>query len=129
VNGLIPVIFVANRENEIERALNLADEYKLKAIIAGGQEAWKFTDRLKKQDVPVLLSMNFPKRTAAASPDADPESMDTLRFRAETPKTAGKLAAAGIKFAFQSGGATPADFLAAATKSTENGLSKDAAVR
>lgn len=129
VNGQIPVIFVANRENEIERALNLADEYKLKAIIAGGQEAWKFTDRLKKQNVPVLLSMNFPKRTAAASPDADPESMDTLRFRAETPKTAGKLAAAGIKFAFQSGGATPVDFLAAATKSTENGLSKDAAVK
>ena len=129
VNGTMPVIFVANRENEIERALNLADEYKIKAIIAGGQDAWKFTERLKKQNVPVLLSMNFPKRTAAASPDADPESMETLRFRAETPKTAGKLAAAGIKFAFQGGGATPADFLSAAAKSTDNGLSKDAAIK
>lgn len=129
VNGTMPVIFVANREVEIERALNLADEYKLKAIIAGGQDAYKFTERLKKGNVPVLLSMNFPKRTAAASPDADPESLETLRFRAETPKTAGKLAAAGVKFAFQNGGANPADFLAAATKSTENGLSKDAAIK
>jgi hypothetical protein len=129
VNGTMPVIFVANRENDIERALNLADEYKIKAIIAGGQEAYKFTERLKKQNVPVLLSMNLPKRTAAASPDADPESMDTLRFRAEAPKTAGKLAAAGIKFAFQNGGATPTEFLAAATKATENGLSKEVAIK
>jgi imidazolonepropionase-like amidohydrolase len=130
VNGQMPVILVANRENEIERALNLAKEYNLKAIIAGGQEAGKFVDRLKSQNIPVLLSMNFPKRTAAASPDADPETMDTLRFRAEVPKVAGKLAAAGIKFAFQNGGVTNVnDFVAAAVKSTENGLSKDAAIK
>jgi imidazolonepropionase-like amidohydrolase len=130
LNRQMPVIFTANLENEIVRALDLAKEYNLKAIIAGGQEAGKFTDRLKAQDVPVLLSLNFPKRTAAASLDADPESLDTLRFRAETPKTAGKLAAAGVKFAFQGGGLTSvSDFMANAVKSTENGLSKDAAVR
>lgn len=130
VNGEVPVILVANRENEIERALNLAKEYNLKAIIAGGQESGKFIDRLKAQNVPVLLSMNFPKRTASASPDADPEALDTLRFRAEVPKVAGKLAAAGVKFAFQNGGATNInDFVAAAVKSTENGLSKDAAIK
>ena len=130
VNGQMSVILVANRENEIERALNLAKEYNLKAIIAGGQESARFIDRLKAQNVPVLLSMNFPKRTAAASPDADPETMDTLRFRADVPKVAGKLAAAGIKFAFQNGGAANInDFVAAAVKSTENGLSKDAAIK
>ncbi|MEO5860683.1 MAG: amidohydrolase family protein [Pyrinomonadaceae bacterium] len=130
VNGQMPVILVANRENEIERALNLAKEYNLKAIIAGGQDAGKFIGRLKSQNVPVLLSMNFPKRTAAASPDADPESLDLLRFRAEVPKVAGKLAAAGVKFAFQNGGAADVnDFVAAAVKSTENGLSKDAAIK
>lgn len=130
VNGRMPVIFVANRENEIQRALDLAKEYNLKAIIAGGQEADKFAVRLKAENVPVLISMNFPKRTAAASPDADPESMETLRFRADVPKVAGKLAAAGVRFAFQGGGAASVnDFLANAVKTTENGLSKDAAVR
>ncbi|MEQ1764269.1 MAG: amidohydrolase family protein, partial [Pyrinomonadaceae bacterium] len=130
VNGQMPVIFVANRENEIIRALDLAKEYNLKAIIAGGQEAGKLVDRLKSQNVPVLLSMNYPKRTTTASPDADPETMDTLRFRAEVPKVAGKLAAGGVKFAFQNGGATNvSDFLASASKSTTNGLSKEAAVR
>ncbi len=130
LNREIPVVFSANRANEIVRALDLAKEYNLKAIIAGGQEAGMFTDRLKAQEVPVLLSMNFPKRTAAASPEADPETLETLRFRADVPKVAAKLAASGVKFAFQGGGAQAVgDFLSNAAKATENGLAKDAAVR
>lgn len=126
----MPVVFVANRRNEIVRALDLAKEYNLKAIIAGGQEAGQLADRLKAQDVSVLLSLNYPKRTAAASPEADPEDLETLRFRAEVPKTAGKLAAAGVKFAFFSGGLTNfGDLFSNIRKSTENGLSRDAAIR
>lgn len=130
LNRQMVVVFNANRENDIARALDLAKEYNLKAMIAGGQEADKFINRLKSQDVAVLLSLNFPKRTAAANPDADPESLETLRFRANVPKVAGKLAAAGVKFAFQSGGATSVnDFFTSINRSTENGLSKEAAVR
>lgn len=129
LNGSMPVVLNANRENEIIRALDLAKEFKLKAIIAGGQEAWKVADRLKAQNVPVLLSLNYPKRTTAASPEADAEDLETLRFRAETPKNASKLANAGISFAFQTGGGTTADFFANAAKSVENGLSKDVALR
>ena len=130
LNGQMPIVFNANREQEIARALDLAKEFNLKAIIAGGQESWKVADRLKAQGVPVLLSLNFPKRTAAASPEADPESMDLLRFRAETPKTAAKLQQAGVKFAFQSGGATTiTDFFSNAGKAVENGLARDAAIR
>ena len=130
LNRQTPVVFNANTEKEIIRALDLAKEFDLKAIIAGGQESWKLTDRLKAQNVPVLLSLNFPKRTAAASPDADPENLSTLRFRAEVPKTAARLAQAGVKFAFQSGGLTAAnDFFTNAAKAVAGGLSKDAAVR
>lgn len=130
LNRQVPIVINANRENEIVRALDLIKEFSLRAMIAGGQEAWKVAERLKAQDVPVLLSLNFPKRTAAASPEADPESMDTLRFRAETPKAAAKLAQAGVKFAFQSGGATSlGDFFVNAGKAVESGLSKEAAVR
>jgi imidazolonepropionase-like amidohydrolase len=130
LNGTMPIVFNANSEREILRALNLAKEFNLKAIIAGGFEAWKVADRLKAQDVPVLLSLNFPKRTAADSPDADPESLETLRFRAEVPKGAAILAQKGVRFAFQSGGLTSLnDFFANALKTTENGLSKDAALR
>jgi len=130
LNREMPVVFNANTENEIVRALDLAKEFNLKAIIAGGQEAGNVAERLKSQNVPVLLSLNFPKRTAAANPEADPENLSTLRFRAEVPKTAAKLSQAGVKFAFESGGLTTLnDFFANAGKSVENGLAKDAAIR
>ncbi|MEP6703905.1 MAG: amidohydrolase family protein [Acidobacteriota bacterium] len=130
INRKMPIVFNANLEIEIVRALDFAKEFNLKAIIGGGQESWKVSDRLKAQDVPVLFSLNFPKRTAAASPDADPDSMDLLRFRAETPMAAAKLQQAGVKFAFQSGGATAlGDFFSNAGKAVENGLSREAAIR
>lgn len=130
IEGKMPVVFNANDAIAINRSLDLIAELKLNGIIAGGQEAGKVAGRLKQMNVPVLLSLNFPKRTTAVSPDADPESLEVLRFRSEVPKTAGKLAAAGVKFAFQSGGATsPADFFTNAGKAVENGLAKDAAVR
>lgn len=130
LGGQMPVVMNANSEIEIIRALDLAKEFKLKAIIGGGQEAGKVADRLKAQNVPVLLSLDFPKRTAAASAEADPESLELLRLRAETPKTAAKLQQAGVKFAFQSGAMKNiGDFLTNAGKAVENGLAKDAAIR
>lgn len=130
INRQLPIVINANSENEITRALDLAKEFNLRLIIGGGQEAWKLASRLKAQDVPVLLSLNFPKRTTASSPEADPETLEVLRLRAETPKGAARLAQAGVKFAFQSGGTTTlADFFANAQKAVENGLDKDAAVR
>ena len=130
LNRTMPIVFNANTEIEIIRAVDLAKEFNLNAIISGGQEAWKVADRLKASNIPVLLSLNFPKRTATASPEADAESLELLRLRAETPKTAAKLLSAGVKFAFQSGGMTSInDFLTNAEKATQNGLSKEAAVR
>ncbi len=126
----VPVVFNANTEIEIIRAIDFAKEFNLRLIIAGGQEAGKVIDRIKAADAAVLFSLNLPKRTTAASPDADPESLDLLRFRAEAPKAAGKLAAAGVKFAFQSGGMTNlTDFTASAGKAVEGGLNRDAAIR
>lgn len=130
LNREMPVVFNANSEIEIIRSLDFAKEFNLKPIIAGGNEAGKVTDRLKKADAVVLLSLNFPRRTAANSPDADPEPLDVLRMRVEAPKNAARLAQAGVKFAFQSGGMTNLnDFLANANRAVENGLSKDNALK
>ena len=126
----MPIVMNANSEREIIRALDLAREFNLKAIIAGGQEAWKVANRLKTQDVPVLLSLDFPKRTTAVSAEAAPESLELLRLRAETPKNAARLAQAGVKFAFQSGTMKSInDFLVNANESVKNGLDKNAAIR
>jgi hypothetical protein len=130
VSGKMPVVFNANSEREIIRSIDMIREFKLNGIIAGGQEAWKVADRLKAANIPVLLSLNFPKRTTAASVDADPDSLETLRLRADAPKNAGRLAAAGVRFAFNTSGVTAiGDAFTNAGKAVENGLSREAAIR
>lgn len=123
VDGRMPVVMIANSEREINRALDLANEFKLRLIIAGGLDADKVTERLVKQNVPVLLSLNLPRRTTTAMPEADPEPLRVLRERVEAQQTAGKLAKAGVRFAFQSGSMTNvSELLANANKTIENGL-------
>ena len=125
----MPVIMEASSEREIERALDLAKEFNIRTIIAGGEEADKVAARLKAENVPVLISLNFPRRPQASA-DADPEPIRVLRARVEAPKLAGKLAQAGVKFAFEDGGLTNwADFLANAGRTSEGGLSADQTVR
>lgn len=130
LDGIMPVVMYADREREIARALDLASEFKLKAIIAGGMESEKLATRLRDSKVPILLSLNFPRRTTAAMPEADPEPVRILRERVEAPKTAGRLVAARVPFAFQSGAMTNmSDFSANVARAIENGLSRDDALR
>ena len=130
LDGAMPVVMYADREREIARALDLASEFKLKAIIAGGMEANQLAARLRESKVPVLLSLNFPRRTTAAMPEADPEPVRILRERVEAPKTAARLVAARVPFAFQSGALTNmSDFSANVQRAIENGLSRDDALR
>jgi len=126
----IPVVMFANSEREITRALDLAEEFKLRAIIAGGREADRVADRLARQNVPVLLSLNLPRRTTAALPEADPEPLRVLRDRVEAQQTAGKLARARVKFAFQSGSlSNMSDLMTNAGRVIANGLSSEDALR
>ena len=130
IEGRMPVVMLANSEREINRALDLAAEFKLRLIIAGGREADQVAERLKKQNVPVLLSLNLPRRTTAAIPEADPEPLRVLRERVEAQETAGKLVKAGVRFAFQSGSLTDmSELFANARRVIENGLQSADAVR
>ncbi len=130
IEGRMPVVMLADSEREMSRALDLAEEFKLRLIIAGGREANRVADRLAKQKVPVLLSLNLPKRTTAAIPEADPEPLRVLRERVEAQQTAGKLARAGVRFAFESGSLTNmSDLMPNANKTIENGLSATDALR
>jgi imidazolonepropionase-like amidohydrolase len=130
LDGRMPVVIYADRDREILRALELTEEFKLRSMIAGGRESWKLSERLRLRDIPVLLSLNLPRRTTTAMPEADPEPIRILRERVEAPQTAGKLASAKVRFAFQSGALTNiSDFLVNARRAVENGLGRDDALR
>jgi len=130
IEGRMLVVMLANSEREITRALDLAAEFKLRLIVAGGRESDRVADRLAKQNVPVLLSLNLPRRTTAAIPEADPEPMRVLRERVEAQETAGKLAKAGVRFAFESDSLTNiSDLMVNAERVIENGLAATDALR
>lgn len=125
----MPVIMMANTQREIERALDLAAEFNLRAFIAGGEEAWKVADRLKRDNVPVIVSLNFPRPPQNPTADADPEPLRVLQARVDAPKNPGRLVAAGVRVAFSSGGLGMNDFLGNVRKAVTAGMARDAAVR
>jgi len=128
LNGQLPVLFIANTDLDIRRALTVADEFKLKPIIMGALYGYRVADVLKSKAVPVIVSLDFPRRPAD-QPEDEEEPLRVLRLRAEAPKNAARLAQAGIKFAFTSGSLRPADFMANVQKAVENGLTKEDALR
>jgi imidazolonepropionase-like amidohydrolase len=128
LRGEMPVLFIANTDNDIRRALMIADEFKLKPMIAGALYGYRVANTLKAKNIPVILSVDFPLRPNDW-PDDEEESLRVLQSRAETPKGAAMLAQAGVKFAFTSGSLRPADFLSNIRRAVENGLPKDEALR
>ena len=53
------LVFEANSEQEIRRALKLAGEFNLDVAISGAKEAWKVIDVLKDKRVPLIVSLDF----------------------------------------------------------------------
>jgi imidazolonepropionase-like amidohydrolase len=125
----LPVAFQANQTREILRVLKMAKELNLEPIVAGGRGASAVTADLKTQNIRVIYSLNYPQRPRALAPDAD-ETLETLRDRADAPKTPSALAKAGVSFAFESAGLSePKDFVKNAAKAIKAGLAEETAVR
>ena len=56
--GKIPMVMRVNAEADIRSAIKFATDNKLKLIVAGGAEAWRCTEDLKKNDVAVLIGVD-----------------------------------------------------------------------
>ncbi len=83
LDGREPLIVEVDKASDIEAAMKIAAEYRIKLIVAGGAEAWMLADRLAAAKIPVLTgAMNN-----------IPESFATLGQRQEN---AGLLAKAGV---------------------------------
>jgi imidazolonepropionase-like amidohydrolase len=91
LDGTMPVIFTADRANDIRDAVNFAEEMHLKPIIMGGAEAPAVAPFLKQHNVPVVVTavMSLPSR------EDDPYDVNYT--------IPAKLAAAGVTFAISTG--------------------------
>jgi imidazolonepropionase-like amidohydrolase len=123
------VLLPGNNTIQISRALRLAAEWKLNAVIYGGQMGYEAAPELAAKKTPVLVNLKWPEAEKDADPDAE-TTLRTLRFRDRAPSSPAALQKAGVKFAFYSGGiTTPKDLLPAVKKSIDAGLSPEAALR
>src|SRR5206468_6162917 len=55
LRGELALIVVANRRSDIETALRIAREFKLRLILAGAAEAWMIPGEIAAAGVPVLV--------------------------------------------------------------------------
>ncbi len=118
IKGDMPAMFVANTASEIKGALEIADEFKLKAILVGASDARQVLDLIKSKNVPVLFGGTF------KSPDKDSDAYDALY------STPAALSKAGIKFGFTVGGASSVhDLPFQAGMAVGFGLDKDEALK
>ncbi len=125
----MPVILPANSPQEIQRALDLADGFKLNVMLVGCAEGGNMATALKSRNIPVLLAVKYPERPASTDPDFR-EELATLRRRVEAPANAAALAKAGVRFALVSDDmANPRDFINNIGRAIEAGLDKDVALR
>lgn len=87
IEGKSPLFVEANNAESIREALAFAAHEKLRIVLVGGSDAWRFADTLKARDIAVILgsSHSLPARRW--------ESYDAVYA------AAGKLAQAGVRVA------------------------------
>ena len=115
----VPLYVHVHRASDIEVVIRLVQEYNLRAIIAGGSEAWMLADELATAGIPVVL----------APQDILPGNFDRLNARRES---AAILDAAGVTIAFADGQSqthNARNITQSAGVAVAYGLSRDAAMQ
>jgi imidazolonepropionase-like amidohydrolase len=128
LEGKLPVAFEADTVDQIHRVLDFAAEFKLKPIIVGGRQAWKAVERLKAEQVPVLLRLDFANAGEKESELPVRVREEQQRLRNQDIACAVTLHKAGVKFAFTTQGLTGERFRENVRKVITAGLPQEAAL-
>jgi imidazolonepropionase-like amidohydrolase len=118
IDGSAGLLFRVNRASDISVVLELAGDYGIRAVIAGGKEAWMVADDIAAAQVPVILD----------GVNNLPADFDAINARLDS---ASLLQEAGVLFAFGAGVQTHNARLLtqSAGNGVANGLTWDQALR
>ena len=127
--GQMRLVVTASRENDIRRALALADEFKIKVAVAGAPQAFRLAELIKARKLPLLVSVNFdpPGAVEAFFGFGGTDEEQQRKEIEDATRNPAALEKAGVPFALVSGHAP--DFLAGVRKAIEAGLSRETALR
>jgi len=122
----LAIVFVADSELMIRRAMKLAAEWNVQYVLSGARQGYAMPAELK--NVPVLVSVKWPVAPADKD-DREDQPLRVIRDRQLAPTTPSALAKNGVAFALVSGAGKTGDFLPGIRRAIENGLSADDALR
>ena len=89
LKGELPLMVTANRSQDIDSALRLAQEFQVRLILNSAAEAYLLTDKIKQAGVPVVLHASMQRAVGES---------ENLSF-----ETASALSKAGVLMAIESG--------------------------
>jgi imidazolonepropionase-like amidohydrolase len=116
LNGEVPLYVTVNRRADIETALKLADEFKLRLVLRGAAEGWQMADVIAAAKVPVVVE-----------PLRDIPNFDAPGARLDN---AALLSKAGVRVLFSHDDqAHSRDLRQAAGNAVRNGMPWDDALR
>lgn len=146
----LPLILEADGRDEMNRALDICAEFKIKPILYGCAEGWRLADRLKKENITCIVRLTFPEKArmqarrrggpgifdAPSSDDAVQAKdlpgkvvKDFERRHQEEVKNLSVLMNAGIKCVLSGNGVESTDkFLAKVRKVISDGVPADKAL-
>lgn len=131
-----PVLFLADTEVEIIRAIRIAEEFNLDIIITGGREAYKVIDLLKQKNIPVILNPSLPnapnrvggRRGAGGDPTPDALREEQYAQWLERSQNAKLLSDGGVLLAI-GGFDSPENTLSNIRNLIQQGLPKQKALQ
>jgi imidazolonepropionase-like amidohydrolase len=126
-----PAVFEAEDELDLLRALRVAEEFKLKAILFGNGYEYRVRKTLAEKKPAIILPLDFPKPPEIERPENALEvELDELQHWDQAPSNPARLAEAGIPFALttQKLEKPERDFWARLRLAVRRGLSKEAAL-
>ena len=122
----LPVVFVADTDTMMRRAMAIAREMNLRYVLSGARGGYELASEL--ENVPVLVSVRWPIAPTDKE-EREEQPLRVIRERQLQPTTPAVLAKNGVTFALVSGPGKAGDFLPGIRKAVDNGLSAEDALR
>jgi len=134
----IPVFFHAPKTLDLSRAMALQKELGFKMVAANSKQAFKLKDKIKRNNLPLVISLDLPKKAKESKKKKDEEAdesdeMMALKERAKQSKKeyesqAAVLEESGIPFSFSVTETKAGDVKKNILRMIEAGLSEEAAL-
>lgn len=136
VSKSVPLYFLSQYTKDVHKALALKSELGFDMVLAEVKQGWHYADKLKSQNIPVLLSLSLPeeikKDSTAKSGETAAEKEGFDKKREESYKQyltqASQFENLGIRFAFSYKNVNRSDILKNIRTLIKNGLSENYAL-